>query len=593
MSETLLTPDLATVIAQRSIPGLTYWNRLEGRPRQDNLDRVLRAEVRDAMWMLARQWQVGELTGDDAASPVTAKVRVDTGPIVTYQAAGGDAVAVAGAEPLEARVEALPVPLIQDGLAIALDLRLMLGRYWLKLVTPLAAAARAQFIATYPVRRPDPAVDALICADPAAWASYEAAAGRLMDGAAFYAHLKSGGAVGDGIAALAGQDAAAATLGERFIAWYERLITQPVTAGAWQPSRLDYAFAATAPDTAIVATGYNGDAIDWYAVDVDPTVTAPGGATGQTQSMIPTGVTYRGMPDPRWWAFEDGGTNFGMISPDATDLAKLLLIEFALVYSNDWFVVPVTVPTGTLADVRGVAVTDVFGDRTWVGPATSPSWSMFTLATAGQDAVPGSHVLARFASATRTLDGPALDDVTLARDESANMVWAVETGVPSAADLPVAGALAGRRTREFLASKLVAAAPMPAAAPIRYELMSSVPEQWIPFVPVHKPDDVRAVQLQRAAMPRVLDGDAQPPAPVRPRTWLMRTGLEQNAPYYVHEEEVPRAGTRVTRRFRRTRASDGRAWVWLGARTVTGRGETSSGLAFDLLVDVPYPAGTD
>ena len=29
-------------------------------------DRALRAEVRDPLWMLTRQWQMGEFQGDDA-----------------------------------------------------------------------------------------------------------------------------------------------------------------------------------------------------------------------------------------------------------------------------------------------------------------------------------------------------------------------------------------------------------------------------------------------------------------------------------------------------------------------------------------------
>jgi len=37
----------------------------------------------------------------------------------------------------------------------------------------------------------------------------------------------------------------------------------------------------------------------------------------------------------------------------------------------------------------------------------------------------------------------------------------------------------------------------------------------------------------------------------------------------------------------RTRWRDGRAWVWLGVRKQTGRGEGSSGLSFDRIVDLP------
>lgn len=99
-------------------------------------------------------------------------------------------------------------------------------------------------------------------------------------------------------------------------------------------------------------------------------------------------------------------------------------------------------------------------------------------------------------------------------------------------------------------------------AKMRYRLTTSVPEQWIPMVPVHRPGDVREIQLQRAAMPRLLADDDPNQTVVRPRTWLMRQGLDDLLPdrsYYLHEEEVPRAGVRVTRAFQRTRWRDGRA----------------------------------
>jgi hypothetical protein len=120
--------------------------------------------------------------------------------------------------------------------------------------------------------------------------------------------------------------------------------------------------------------------------------------------------------------------------------------------------------------------------------------------------------------------------------------------------------------------------------------MSSVPENWIPFIPVHVPNDNRQIQLQRAAMPRVLIGDTAKPVKVRPRTTLIREGLDLPQPqaYFVHEEEVPRAGVVATQSFRRTRWRDGRAWVWLGVRKQTGRGEGSSKLTFDSLIPSPH-----
>jgi hypothetical protein len=128
--------------------------------------------------------------------------------------------------------------------------------------------------------------------------------------------------------------------------------------------------------------------------------------------------------------------------------------------------------------------------------------------------------------------------------------------------------------------------------------MSTVPENWIPFVPVHVANDNREIQLQRASMPRNIgDNPAALPVPLRkvkPQTTLLRQGLDQlvPAPYFIYEEEVPRAGARVFQHYQRTRGCDdgtvcGRVLTWLRAEKQTGRGEGSSGLAFDQLVDAP------
>jgi hypothetical protein len=50
---------------------------------------------------------------------------------------------------------------------------------------------------------------------------------------------------------------------------------------------------------------------------------------------------------------------------------------------------------------------------------------------------------------------------------------------------------------------------------------------------------------------------------------------------------VPRAGARVTQSYQRTRRPDGSVLVWYGARKGTGRGEGSSALAFDQVIDSP------
>ncbi|MFI9362285.1 hypothetical protein ACIG5E_14705 [Kitasatospora sp. NPDC053057] len=82
----------------------------------------------------------------------------------------------------------------------------------------------------------------------------------------------------------------------------------------------------------------------------------------------------------------------------------------------------------------------------------------------------------------------------------------------------------------------------------------------------------------------VIDGK-----PVRPHTSLLREGIDAGNPYFINEEEVPPTGTTLALAYSRTRWYDGRVSVWLGAQRGVGRGEGSSGLVFDTLVDTTYP----
>jgi hypothetical protein len=59
--------------------------------------------------------------------------------------------------------------------------------------------------------------------------------------------------------------------------------------------------------------------------------------------------------------------------------------------------------------------------------------------------------------------------------------------------------------------------------------------------------------------------------------------LQPGQPFYVADEAIPRVGAQVERRFRRVRQPDGITWTWIGRRRSAGRGEGSSGLAFDVI----------
>lgn len=618
--------NIREALTSRSFPTITVYNRLEARPRTLDFDRSTRAEVRDALWMLTRQWQMGEYRGDDAASVIFAKIHFDTRHLTKYQADQQETQPFNVNLPLEAQVEQRPLPFAVGSQAIALDLRLLMGRHWLKRIA--ATGLQQDFIDAYPIRMPDPNSldDAGICAHPDVWQRVAAAAKRGMDGGTLYLHLKKQPTnhAHDGMGLTPTQQAAIETFEAPFIQWFEKLFYQPdqPSQNAWMPDYLEYQFNLAAPDnggeTVFAADEYYHGRLDWYNLDVDPSKESlpdpqaslpPAPPKPETpKTFVPTQITFDGMPNTRWWSFEDERVNFGDVKPGTKDLSTLLLLEFGLVYSNDWFLFPITLPVGTVTRIEGLAVTNVFGERIWIEAAGRGSdndwerWNMFTLTTKGDEEQAADTRLLLLPTVPKILEGKPIEEIMLIRDEMANMVWGIETVIPLADGRSKSGREAALETRKYyqrllnqsLDPNAVSAEAEP-VAPIRYKVMvNPVPENWIPFIPVHMPNDNRQVQLQRAALPRILDNDPEPPEKIRPRTILMRQGLDEEVPaaYFIHEEEVPRAGIRVAQSYQRTRWNDGRVFTWLGVRKLTGRGEGASNLAFDQILPTGKPEST-
>lgn len=604
--------DMETALLKRQHPTVTLWNRLEGRPRTVNFERALRAEVRDALWMLTRQWQTGELRAEDAGSPVFAKLHLATMRLAQLRAGSGPGRPLDDTAPLQAQAEQMPMRFTIGADKIALDLRLVLGRRWLKLIAPIGPYAN-RFTEKYKFDAPDPGKrdEAAMCANAEVWQSFVAVAERAMDGGMLFEYLTGGTGrhAYDGVTVAQGHKQAIDAAGDAFVAWVERLFTQPAPGQevAWRPDRLEYRFACAAPweagERTFVADEYQASELDWHSFDEEAVssgsavVPRPDPRGTLTRTLIPVPLKYSGMPHPRWWTMEDGRTNFGDIRPDTTDLAKLLLIEFGLIFSNDWFSVPLTLPSGSIASVKGLAVANVFGERFWIEPAGSKAseswqrWKLFALDVRGTTTAAEPTVLLPPTS-PKVQESAPFEEVLFIRDEMANMVWGVERTIPAPDGRGRSGVLAGRETRAFHERLVALGGPaalpplLPNDAKIRYELMSAVPEHWIPFIPVHVSGGQRAIQLQRAAVPRHIPRDPlTPPAMVRPRTSLLRTGLDAGKAYFLPEEEVPRSGARVTQTFRRARWHDGSVHVWVSGRKQTGRGEGSSGLAYDHIVE--------
>ena len=66
------------------MPSITSWMRLEPRSRNAEMNTSLQARIYDPLWLLARQWQLGEFQGEDNGSPVMARWRGESARLTRY-----------------------------------------------------------------------------------------------------------------------------------------------------------------------------------------------------------------------------------------------------------------------------------------------------------------------------------------------------------------------------------------------------------------------------------------------------------------------------------------------------------------------------
>jgi len=361
-----------------------------------NFDRAMRAEVRDALWMLTKQWQMGEFQADDAGSPVFAKIHITSSELSDYQAAQHAEQTYEKNVPMEVKAEQKKIPFHRNNHKISIDIRLQMGRYWLALIKSKGLTYEADFIKAYPFDLPALSrSEDNIYAHPEVWKTYSAISGRCLDGYALYESLQAGHPASETIVNVDPDMTALNDLGPVFQQWFGSMFYQPddESNNAWLPDRLEYQFDCTASsdkeDKLLSADEYYHGHLDWYAFNIQRNRPSPEGKvkTKFTDSFIPSHVQFEGMPDTRWWKFEDGKTSFGDVKPATTDISKLLLIEFGLVFANDWFLVPYTLPVGSLANVEGLTVKNNFGETIWIKATEEEGkagnvWSMFKMKSA-------------------------------------------------------------------------------------------------------------------------------------------------------------------------------------------------------------------
>ena len=573
---------------------ITSFFRLEPDPLRPDVTVGATAPVHDPLWLLARQWQVGEFAAQDGGTPVVARwrgvaaapTRFVAGripPDTALQAPRFDAAAV----PLETLIEGVgaPLPSVADGLA-GLRLGVDTGRLFLRLLTQQSVSQDYAPALTTAFAVPEYPDEVLAGADPATAGYARIHGGRSLDGRRLRGELAGRPLPRFGQSVAAGDVAEVRAACADWLQLVETLFADAQADGSWQPDRFEYTASISGRvsadpfgETTLTAQRYDSDVLDWYEFDVNGEVnlgtTAAEVGPSLVRTVMPAPVTAPGLPARRFWEFEDGDLNLAALQPAETDLAQVLLIETLSGYGNDWFVIGVDLPVGSLVRSTSLVVTDTFGVRTLLRHVGDPNavaargWSLFQHAMPFDANEPEGattrNLLYLAPRLARPLVGAVVEEVLLARDEQANLGWAIERAVESPLQAPL---------------RLSSARPPdppgdPDVAP-DYHLAQAPPPHWIPLLPTRSAPDA-PVLLARGS---ILDVAGR--RVVRSVTDLLGGGPE--GALLIPEEEVPTGGLVVQRSYQAARWTDGTLHVWAAHRTKVAGDVPPSGVRYDYLM---------
>ena len=521
-------------------------------PRRADTDEGFRARVADPVWFITRQWQLGELQGEDASTPV-AVISAPQHVPVTYDRSRSDLDPTV--IPAEALLEAEP------GDWWTIGRRVRLGRA----IEPLLDAnVRERF---------------LFGALPA---PYENLSGEIDGRAVFISGTLAGNAI-----------------------WAE--VPSPLADG-WSSSELHYSASFEARGTALRARNHTGGDVDWFSVDGDPAalpiMTAPPPlAAEESVEVIPGRLSYPGAPHPRWWQLENHAVDIGGFSPDRSHFATMLLLDVVLEHPDDWFTFPVrpvfgpesdSPTSGVLVTLGDVTVRDSF-DESWsltAPPASGPgAWSLFHSTGLAE-----SQLLV-WPVAIAPHSGPVLDEILIGVDEDANLAWAVELradGIQLLRDPETAEAIAETTrtgTRSF-----------------RYLPSTTLPNGWHPYERVRMNDPqpgggfVTAVTSAGAGdgysgeWRQGVVADLTGPYP-RPRTGPVSrliggpSGAGLGRGHQLAPDAIPSNGVMLRRRAKLARDTNGRPVLWVERSASPVSGPPVSHLRFDVFAEEPKDGG--
>ncbi len=606
------------------------WLRVEPRCRRDDISEGLQAAIADPLWFLTRQWQMGEFQAEVAGSPAEVRINYSTQSI--NQANFIPTEITKSKYPTKPKIpKILPLEVFVEQEEIKFDwnMRVKLGQRFEEILNQVFASNAITLIN---VLRQHinfelmPNNEELKHLDNTTLRFVQFMRGRVIDGSKILkATIETSGKkqlkTTQGV--ILEEDKILATgltieilhqAIERLENWYHKLYAQPKFSAEdlkkdpnlkiWQAQKLAYDFSFQDPSkqTTLVANDYRNGDLDWYAFSVNTL-----GNNWQKQPeclTYPTRINFNGT-SPRWWAFEDSANDLSNMDIAKPDLAKLIFLEFVLIYADDWFSVPLKVVAGNLVKIDGLKVIDVFGDETSINSGRSltadplEQFDLFSLTDArapNKTSIKENLLFVPPVCGFRE-ESPPVEEIRFMRDEGANKVWGIEHIVSNGLGKPVDGFALQREFNEKRRIKTTSdsftSAPSDSSTDVatnpdkipKYSLATTVPDNWVPFVPVLCNKEFNLahseVKLRRA---RIMCNDGvNEQVDVATMTKLFNGNGEDDKLIWLDEETVMRAGLRVLLTKQRIRWIDGETYVWVGRKVLVGCREGNSGLKFDVL----------
>lgn len=604
---------------------LEFTERKEGRTNNGNLTEALRMRAHDPLWMLARQWQMGEFRGNDTGTAMSVKCRIKEDDCQK--------------NPLEPIIE-------QINPEIDLMVRIESAVYFMDLIRHSGSIKREEikkfremalktwpieWNSFHPVLGHEATQDFERTLNSRQQAFIQSYRGKIFDGYKLYKDITSETTKNVALLSFVMDS----MLKYDFVSWFnEKYFPANAKSPYWQQKDLCYQLSAEAGDKLLEGDRYQGGRLSWYSVDYKGTKKGETSMTIERDVMsLPTIAHYTAAPNRRLWEIEDRKVFMGN-SLEQQSGGNIALMKYATMFSNDWMLFPLDTEIGKYIQLDSIKVIDTFGDEIIIDgndragkkdkvKTLEERWQLFTNTECNNPKKTPFDGLYYAPQLVKTLEGKPIEEVKMLRDEMSNMVWGVEEQVSDGCGMAMDATLCATKLTEYVNGLYETHHPKPAPktvtfsqdqtpevkeaenakAAYRYLLQSSVPLNWIPFVPqrlktVSSNDPFflggREMILRRGKMPCYIwdekDGKIKvDKVPARPKGTILKEGLVENngqwkeTPLFFHEEAIQSTGIRLVKNYQRARWINGASYQWLGIYKQLAKTEATSGLEFDSL----------